>query len=110
MNEQRNCPGVRMLDMRVTSSFAACRICGPLRQLFFAGCGARWCTGSVVTGGNVWWVSELLPNLKSLIAELSDEMPAVRDAYALAQAARGATTDDELDVALAAVVASWRRC
>jgi hypothetical protein len=81
-----------------------------LRQFFSGLWPGRWRMGSVVTGGNVWQVSELLPNLESLIAELSDETPAVRDASALAQAARGATTDDELDVALAAVVASWRQC
>lgn len=54
-------------------------------------------------------MSELLPNLELLIGELSGETPAVRDARALTEAARDAGSDDELDAALAAVVAAWRR-
>jgi hypothetical protein len=55
-------------------------------------------------------VSELLPNVDALIAKLASETPAVQDARALAEAARGAATEDELDEALAAVVARWLRC
>ncbi len=55
-------------------------------------------------------VSELLPNADALLAELASETLAVQDARALAEAARGASAEHELDEAIAAVVATWRRC
>lgn len=55
-------------------------------------------------------VSELLPNLDALIAELTKESQASQDARALATVAREAATEVALDAALAGVVAAWRRC
>lgn len=54
-------------------------------------------------------VTELLPNLETLLDELTGDRPAVRDARALAEAARVASTEQELDAALDEVVAAWRR-
>jgi hypothetical protein len=55
-------------------------------------------------------MSELLPNVDALIADLTEESQASQDARALADAAREATTEVALDAALAGVVAAWRRC
>jgi hypothetical protein len=54
-------------------------------------------------------VSDLLPNLDDLLAELPGSTPADRDARALAQAATTASAADELDRVLGALVASWRQ-
>ena len=56
------------------------------------------------------FVSHLLPNVEALIAELNSENPGVQYAGALAAAARQAATEDDLDAALAAIAATWRRC
>jgi hypothetical protein len=55
-------------------------------------------------------VSELLPNLDALIAELTGVSQASQNARALAEAAREAATEVELDAALGAVAAAWLRC
>jgi hypothetical protein len=55
-------------------------------------------------------MSEMLPNIDALLAELASDTPVMRDARALAEVARGASSPDELDAAIAAVVAAWRRC
>jgi len=54
-------------------------------------------------------VSNLLPNLDDLFAELPGATPAVRDARAVAEAAASASTVDELDQVLGVVVMSWRQ-
>lgn len=54
-------------------------------------------------------VSELLPNLESLIDELSGVSAGMQDARRLAEAARGAASEEALDQALANVVEEWRR-
>lgn len=53
-------------------------------------------------------MSNLLPNLDDLLAELPGSTPADRDARALVEAANGASTVDELDQALNAVAMDWR--
>lgn len=54
-------------------------------------------------------MSNLLPNLDDLLAELPGATPADRDARALAQAATSASTAAELDQALTSLVADWRQ-
>lgn len=54
-------------------------------------------------------MSDLLPNLNDLLAELSGSTPADRDARALAQVATEASTVAELDRALTSVVTDWRQ-
>ncbi len=54
-------------------------------------------------------MSDLLPNLDDLLAELPGSTPADRDARALAQAASNPSTVAELDRALTSVVAEWRQ-
>ncbi len=55
-------------------------------------------------------VSILLPNLDDLLAQLpAAATPAVRDARAVAEAAASASTVDELDQVLGALVMSWRQ-
>ena len=54
-------------------------------------------------------VSNLLPNLDDLLAELPGPTPADRDARALARAATDASTVAELDQALTSVVTDWRQ-
>jgi hypothetical protein len=54
-------------------------------------------------------VSILLPNLDELLAALPDATPADRDARALACAATGALTVEELDLALSTLAATWRQ-
>lgn len=54
-------------------------------------------------------VSNLLPNLDDLLAELPGPKPAVRDARAVAEAGATASTVDELDQALRALATSWRQ-
>lgn len=49
-------------------------------------------------------MSELLPNLDALLTHLAGE----RDARTLAEAVVAATTEDDLDRALDAVIATWR--
>jgi len=53
-------------------------------------------------------MSSLLPNLDGLLAALPEAAPADRDSRALAEAAASASTVDELDQALTALVAGWR--
>ncbi|MDN4517112.1 hypothetical protein QYF68_04645 [Mycolicibacterium austroafricanum] len=54
-------------------------------------------------------MSDLLPNLDALLAQLTGTTAGPRDARALAEAVAEATTDDELDRALDAVIAIWRQ-
>ncbi len=54
-------------------------------------------------------MSELLPNLDALLAQLTGETASQRDARALAEAAAHVDTDDELDRALDVLIATWRR-
>lgn len=54
-------------------------------------------------------MSDLLPNLDDLLAEVPGPTPADRDARALAEAATDASTVAELDRALTSVVADWRQ-
>ena len=60
----------------------------------------------MVPGGPV---SELLPNLDSLIDELSGVGAGVQDAKMLAEAARGANSNEELDQVLAGLILRWRQ-
>lgn len=54
-------------------------------------------------------VSELLPNLDALLAQLTGTTAGPRDARALAEAVADAATDDDVDRALDAVIATWRQ-
>lgn len=54
-------------------------------------------------------MSELLPNLESLIDEVGGTGTGQRDARTLAEATRGAGSEERLDEALATVVEGWRR-
>lgn len=54
-------------------------------------------------------MSDLLPNLDALLAQLTGTTAGPRDARALAEAVAQASTDDELDNALDAVIATWRK-
>ncbi len=54
-------------------------------------------------------MSDLLPNLDALRAQLTGDAPSQQDARALADAIAQATTEKELDDALDAVIASWRQ-
>jgi len=54
-------------------------------------------------------VSELLPNLDALLAQLTGATAGPRDARALAQAVADAATEEDLDHALDAVIATWRQ-
>ena len=53
-------------------------------------------------------MSELLPNLDALLAQLTGTAAGPRDARALAEAVAEAATDDDLDRALDAVISTWR--
>ncbi len=52
-------------------------------------------------------VSELLPNLDSLVSQLERKSGAKADALALAESARSASTTAELDDAVRAVIEGW---
>lgn len=54
-------------------------------------------------------MSNLLPNLDDLLAELPGATPGAGDARAIAEAAATASTIDDLDKALGALALSWRR-
>ncbi len=54
-------------------------------------------------------VSDLLPNLNSLLEQLTGETAGRRDARALAEAAASVCTEQELDAAMGDVIATWRR-
>lgn len=54
-------------------------------------------------------MSELLPNLDALLAHLAGDTAGARDARTLAEAVTEATTEDDLDQALDAVIAIWRK-
>lgn len=55
-------------------------------------------------------MSDLLPNLDSLLAQLTRENAGQRDARALAEAANRASTEQDLDAVIGEVIATWRRC
>lgn len=52
-------------------------------------------------------VSELLPNLDSLVSQLEHKSGAKTDALALAESARSASTVAELDEAVRTVIEGW---
>lgn len=52
-------------------------------------------------------VSELLPNLDSLVSQLGHKSGAKADALALAESARSASTVAELDEAVRTVIEGW---
>ncbi len=54
-------------------------------------------------------MSDLLPNLDALLAQLTGTTAGPRDARALAESVAEATTDADLDEALDAVIATWRQ-
>jgi hypothetical protein len=54
-------------------------------------------------------MSELLPNLDALLAQLTGTTAGPRDARALAEAVAEAATDAEVDRALDKVIATWRQ-
>jgi hypothetical protein len=54
-------------------------------------------------------VSTLLPNLPALLAQLGGDIAEVSDARSLAESAAYAENQDDLDTAIAAVIAGWRR-
>ncbi|MCV7070304.1 hypothetical protein H7H73_07250 [Mycobacterium rufum] len=54
-------------------------------------------------------MSDLLPNLDALLAQLTGTTAGTLDARALAESVTGAATDDDLDRALDAVIAAWRQ-
>lgn len=54
-------------------------------------------------------MSDLLPNLDALLEKLVGESPAVCDARMLAEAVARVGTEEELDAALDAIIAEWRR-
>lgn len=54
-------------------------------------------------------MSELLPNLESLIDELSGSSAGTHDARILAMAASAADSAESLDEALSAVAKEWQR-
>lgn len=54
-------------------------------------------------------MSDLLPNLDALRAQLTGDAASQQDARALAAAVAEVTTEDGLDAALDAVIASWRQ-
>ncbi|WP_299304820.1 hypothetical protein [uncultured Brachybacterium sp.] len=54
-------------------------------------------------------MSDLLPNLNSLLAQLAGENAGRRDARALAEAANRVNTEQDLDAAISDVIATWRR-
>ncbi|WP_428338668.1 hypothetical protein [Mycobacterium sp.] len=53
-------------------------------------------------------MSELLPNLDALLTHLVGDTGGARDARTLAEAVAESTTEDDLDQALDAVIATWR--
>lgn len=54
-------------------------------------------------------MSDLLPNLDALRAQLTGDAASQHDARALADAVAEVATEDGLDKALDAVIASWRQ-
>lgn len=54
-------------------------------------------------------VSDLLPNLDSLLEQLAGEAAGRRDARALVEAAARVDTEEDLDAAINDVIATWRR-
>jgi 2-polyprenyl-6-methoxyphenol hydroxylase-like FAD-dependent oxidoreductase len=54
-------------------------------------------------------MSDLLPNLDALLAQLTGATAGPRDARALAEAVAEARTDEDIDDALDAVIATWRK-
>jgi hypothetical protein len=54
-------------------------------------------------------MSDLLPNLDALLAQLTGATAGQRDARTLAEAAIHVEADDDLDRALDNVIATWRK-
>lgn len=52
-------------------------------------------------------MSDLLPNLDALLAQLTGTAAGPRDARVLAEAVADASTEEELDRAIDAVIATW---
>lgn len=52
-------------------------------------------------------MSDLLPNLDALLEQLTGDAGGKRDARALAEAVAGASTEEELDRAIDAVITTW---
>jgi hypothetical protein len=59
--------------------------------------------------GTVHRVSDLLPNLDALKEHLAGDVAGRRDALVLADAVAHAATEEDLDAALEAVIATWRQ-
>jgi hypothetical protein len=54
-------------------------------------------------------VSDRFPNLDALLEQLAGDTADKRDARELAEAVASASTDDEIDAALAGVIGRWRQ-
>lgn len=54
-------------------------------------------------------MSELLPNLGALLAQLNGDTAGQGDARSLVEATFSAATDEDLDRKLDAVIAAWRK-